>query len=101
VPLYALSNWGKDTFAIAQTHERLGFLKHFDGMVISGHEGVIKPDPAIYELLCERYAIEPTDAVFIDDNESNIEAADRLGFHTVLFTNPDDLSTRLRTWGLF
>ena len=84
--LLALSNWGRDTFALAAP--QLPFLELFDALVISGREGVVKPDPAIFELLCARHGVNPVDAVFVDDSAANIAIADSLGFHTVLFDTP-------------
>ncbi len=83
----ALSNFGRDTFQSVE--DRFApVLGQFDGMVISGFEGVIKPDPAIYHLLCDRYEIEPADAFFIDDSQANIAAANELGFETFHFPVP-------------
>ncbi|MFQ5973200.1 MAG: HAD family hydrolase, partial [Alphaproteobacteria bacterium] len=56
-PLYALSNWSRETFPLAR--ERFEFLDWFRGIVISGEEGVKKPDPRIYQLLLHRYRIDP------------------------------------------
>lgn len=96
--LLALSNWGRDTFAEAEA--RLGFLRHFDAMVISGREGVVKPEPAIFELLCERHGVDPADAVFIDDSAANVDAAAALGFRTVRFIDPEQCRRELRSLGL-
>jgi len=93
VPLYALSNWGRDTFAMIEPN--YSFFELFDGMVISGREGVIKPDPAIFDLLCSRHSFEPEDAVFIDDSGANIAAAMSLGFDAILFEQPDRLREQL------
>lgn len=91
---YALSNWNADTFASIE--DRYPFLEWFDGLVISGREGVIKPDSAIYRLLCERHDIEPADATFIDDSAGNVAAAIALGFDGIVFTDPDQLAAELR-----
>ena len=96
--LLALSNWGKDTFA--RSESRLPFLAHFHGLVISGREGVVKPDPAIFRLLCERHRVDPRRAVFVDDSETNTRVAADLGFHTVLFESAEQLRDRLRGLGL-
>ena len=48
--------------------------------MVSAHEHIIKPMPAIYRLLCRRYGFSPEDALFIDDNEANCEAARKEGF---------------------
>lgn len=98
VRLFALSNWGRDTFAAAEP--LLPFLRHFDGLVISGREGVVKPDAAIFELLCARHAVEPSSAVFIDDSSANISAAGALGFHTVHFSDPVQCRRELVALGL-
>ncbi len=96
--LLALSNWGRETFAAAEPH--LPFLRHFDGLVISGREGVVKPDPVIFDLLCERHEVVPANAVFIDDSAANIASAQTLGFRTVLFTSPVQCRRELIALGL-
>ena len=93
VPLYALSNWSRETFPFAQ--RRFDFLKLFRGTVISGQEGVIKPDPKIFRILLERHRIEPNDAVYIDDNPRNAEAARAFGIHGIHFTDPAKLRREL------
>jgi 2-haloacid dehalogenase len=95
---YALSNWNAETFASIE--DRYPFLAWFDGLVISGREGVIKPDPAIYRLLCDRHDVAPHDAIFIDDSVTNVTAALELGFDGIVFTDPDRLGTALRERGL-
>lgn len=98
VMLLALSNFGRDTFALAET--RLPFLSHFDGLVISGREGMVKPDPAIFELLCARYGVDPAATVFVDDSAANVATADRLGFHTIRFRSPEQCRRALVDLGL-
>jgi 2-haloacid dehalogenase len=93
VECYALSNWGAETFEASRG--RLTFLDRFAGIVISGFEGVSKPDPAIFELLCERHGFEPDEAVFIDDNMANVAAASALGFDAIVFTSPSGLRSDL------
>ncbi len=93
VPLYALSNWSRETFPLAE--RRFEFLRRFRGVVISGHEGVIKPDPRIFRILLERHRIAPEGAVYIDDNPRNAEAARALGIHGIHFTHPDKLRREL------
>ncbi len=93
VPLYALTNWGQDTFAMIESS--YSFFELFDGMVVSGREGVIKPDPVIFDRLCTRYDLEPEDAVFIDDSGANIATAMSLGFDAILFERPDRLREQL------
>jgi 2-haloacid dehalogenase len=98
VPRYALSNWSAETFP--PQRKRFPFLGWFDGIVISGEEGVIKPDPRIFRILLERYRIEPGEAVFIDDNPANAAAAEPLGIRGIHFRSPEVLRRELEALGL-
>lgn len=97
VTCYALSNWSAETFA--KTRPRFKFFDLFDGLVISGEEKVIKPDSEIYQIICKRYGFKPADAVFIDDSSANIEAAKKLGFHTIHFQDPARTQKELNSLG--
>jgi len=96
---FALSNWGRDTFVHGRA--RMPFLDDFDGLVISGFEGVGTPDPRIWEVLCERHDVEPTRAVFVDDSPANVAVAADLGFRAIRFDTAADLERRLVELGLF
>jgi len=98
VPLYAVTNWSAETFPSAQN--RFDFLAEFDGIVVSGEEGVIKPDPRIFRILLDRYDIPAHAAVFIDDNPANAEAATNLGIHGIHFRSPQQLRRELVELGL-
>jgi 2-haloacid dehalogenase len=98
VPVYALTNWSSETFP--PQRQRFAFLALFDGIVVSGDEGVIKPDPRIFRILLERYGIAPGDAVFIDDVPANAAAAATLGIHGIHFRSPALLRAELATLGL-
>ena len=98
VPLYAVTNWSAETFPAAQ--KRFDFLAEFDGIVVSGEEGVIKPDPRIFRILLDRYDIPADAAVFIDDNPANADAATNLGIHGIHFRSPADLRRELVALGL-
>ena len=93
VPLYALTNWSAETFAI--TRGRFEFLEWFDGLLVSGEERVTKPDPAIFQLLLDRSGLDPTATVFVDDSEANVAAARRLGFDAIRFTGHEELRREL------
>ncbi|WP_420403460.1 HAD family hydrolase [Nisaea sp.] len=80
IRVYGLTNFGAETFR--ETRERFGFLQEFDGVVVSGEERMIKPDPRIFELCIARFALDPERTLFIDDSAPNIKAADALGFRT-------------------
>jgi 2-haloacid dehalogenase len=97
-PLYALSNWSTETFP--PQRRRFAFLAWFDGIIISGEEGVIKPDPRIFELLLSRYALVPEQTVFIDDNPNNAAAAHALGIHGIHFRSAERLRRELAALGL-
>jgi len=98
VPLYAVTNWSAETFPSAQN--RFDFLAEFDGIVVSGEEGVIKPDPRIFRILLDRYDIPAHAAAFIDDNPANAEAATNLGIHGIHFRSPQQLRRELVELGL-
>ena len=60
--------------------ERFDFLGWFEGIVVSGEEGIAKPDPAIYQILLDRYGVEAgRPPLFVDDRAENVEAAEALG----------------------
>lgn len=96
--VFALSNWSAQTFPLAQA--RFDFLKEFDGIVISGEEKLVKPDPVIFTRLLEKYNLKASNCVFIDDNAANISKAADLGFETILFTGADSLRQTLISRGI-
>jgi 2-haloacid dehalogenase len=98
VRLLALTNWSQETFPIAR--QRYPFLQWFEGIVVSGEERLIKPDPRIYQCLLERYAVDPARALYIDDSARNVAAAEALGMHGWWFSEPAGLRTRLADLGL-
>jgi 2-haloacid dehalogenase len=97
-PLYFLSNYSAETYPLALA--RYDFLSWFEGGIVSGEHGVVKPDPAIYELLLDRHRIDPHRAVFIDDVAVNAEAARQFGIHAIHFRSPDALRAELVELGL-
>lgn len=98
VRLYALTNWSQETFPLAR--ERFDFLGWFEGIVVSGEEKLIKPDPEIYHRLIRRYAIEPARTLYIDDSLRNVAAAEALGMHGRHFQGADGLRGRMQALGL-
>ena len=79
----------------AGRYNRSTFPELFDGVVISGDEGMHKPQPAIYELGCERVGLEPSDCVFVDDLRENCEGAEAVGMTAVLHRGSDRTLPRL------
>ncbi len=96
--LLALTNWSSETFPVAL--DTFGFLELFEGIVVSGEEGVGKPDPALFQILLERYALVPHETVFIDDSAANVSAAAELGLVALRFSDPDQLRADLSRLGL-
>lgn len=96
--LLALTNWSAETFPRAR--ERFGLLSRFEGIVVSGDERLAKPDPAIFELLCRRFSVIPTECLFIDDSPANVAAASELGMTALHFTEAAQLRCDLVELGL-
>jgi len=90
----ALTNWSAETFPVAL--ERFDFLHWFEGIVVSGTEKMRKPSNEIYELTLNRFNIEASQSLFIDDNARNVEAAKKMGINTIHFINPAQLKSELK-----
>lgn len=91
---YALTNWSAELFPIAL--ERYDFLHWFDGRVVSGEEKMRKPDPQFYQVLLQRYHLQPDHVLFIDDNLRNVKAAEAIGIPCIHFQSAEQLHTELR-----
>src|SRR5512138_134268 len=96
--LFALTNWSRETFPVSL--ERYEFLHWFEGILVSGEEGLIKPDPAIFRRLISRFDVDISRAIFIDDSPRNVDGAQRVGLQAIHFENADKLRSDLRTLGL-
>ena len=94
----ALTNWSAETFPIAL--ERFEFLHWFEGIIVSGEEKTRKPFNDIYNLTLERFNIKAENAIFIDDNLRNIEAANNLGLNGIQFESPEQLIINLKTFNI-
>jgi len=82
--VYILSNWSKPTYEACLDNE-LDFLPLVDGAVFSFQEHLIKPDKRIFETICSRYNIHPSEAVFLDDNDRNVISSREFGLNTIHF----------------
>ena len=80
--LFGLTNWSSETFPFAYNNYK--FLEIFEGIVVSGEEKMKKPEKRIFHLLLERYHLNPEECMFIDDNQNNIDMANKLGIHGIL-----------------
>lgn len=93
VRVLGLTNWSAETYHHAVPAAPV--IGRLEGVVVSGREGVAKPDPRVFHLLAERYDLDPARTVFTDDSPRNVAAAAALGFQAVLFTSADDLRREL------
>lgn len=98
VPVFALSNFGIGTFAVAERH--YGFLDEFDRRFISGEMGVVKPYPEIYARLEAETGIAPDRLLFVDDREENIAAARARGWQGHVFRGTEGWAAALAEAGL-
>jgi 2-haloacid dehalogenase len=98
VPLYAITNFGADTWAAFRP--TFALADHFQDIVVSGVEQLAKPDPAIYTLAAQRFGRRPDTMLFIDDSLPNIVSARECGWHTHHFQSAAHLAQDLRSRGL-
>jgi len=98
LPCYALSNMEPDTFWVRR--RRFPFMRWFDGCVISGIEGVAKPDRRIFEVLIDRHGLEPASTVFVDDSAANVAMAGSLGLRALRFRSAQELRQDLTALGV-
>lgn len=83
------NNWAPSSTERDTAPNALGHMGNFDVVVESAVEGLRKPDPRIYELVCARLEVAPPDAVFLDDLGVNLKPARALGMTTIKVTDPD------------
>ena len=97
--IYLLSNFPEECFSwVDETYK---FLSDVDGRVISAHVKLSKPDPKIYELILEKYGLEPSETVFTDDLAINVQAAKDAGIFAIQFTDLASFKKQfedLQTW---
>lgn len=96
--LLALTNWSNETFPVAL--ERYEFLQWFEGIVVSGDEKTRKPFADIYEILLQRYTVDPAEAVFIDDSLKNVHGAEVVGIAGIHFQGAGALRSALQARGV-
>jgi len=93
IPNYALTNFSSEKWKVA-----IGlwpFLDRFNGVVVSGEEGIVKPNLAIYRLLLDRFDLAHERTFYLDDRPENVRAAGELGMQADLFTGAPSLRRRL------
>jgi len=94
----ALTNWSGETFPKAIA--KFEWLQWFEGILVSGKEGMRKPFPEIYELMLSRYNINPSEAVFIDDSIKNVEGSELVGIKGIHFTGAENLIRSFQDLGI-
>ncbi len=92
--VFALTNWSGETFPKAL--KKFDFLGLFEGIVVSGDEKTRKPFEKIYRIALDRFKIEPTESIFIDDNLRNVKAAENLKIKGIHYKNPDEFEIELK-----
>lgn len=95
--LYGLTNWSYKVYAVL---EKYPIFRMLTGCVISSEEHIIKPDPRIYKCILNRYHLEATESIFVDDKQTNVEAAISCGMHAFLFTGAEQLRHDLKQIGV-
>lgn len=98
VAQFGLTNMSSETWPAVQAMSPV--FRLFKDVIVSAEEKVIKPERRIYEIVLERTGLAPREMLFVDDNAANIAAADAMGFHTHLFTDPAALRPMIQAHGL-
>jgi 2-haloacid dehalogenase len=93
VPLYGLSNWSSEKFALVEP--RYEFFSVFIDKAISGREKTAKPDPQLCRILLQRNRLDPAECVYIDDSEDNIRMGSQLGLNCILYRSSSLLREEL------
>jgi len=96
--LYSITNFCDEKFELARGLHP--FLDSFDGIIVSGREGLAKPDPRIFELFLTRFGLRADETLFIDDSARNIAAARDAGMEAIHFVDGVDLTAELSARGL-
>ena len=99
VALFGITNFSADFWKpfVAREH---AFFGRFRDIVVSGEVKLLKPDPAIYYLALGRFGLKPSEALFVDDRQINVDAAEAIGMPGHLFTDAAALRQRLVAEGL-
>jgi epoxide hydrolase-like predicted phosphatase len=96
-PLYCLTNFSTEKFPLMR--RRFDVFDLFDGIVVSAEIGMVKPDPAVYRYLVERFGLEAPSCLFVDDVEANVAAASSIGMQAVRYLSSRQLRHDLQMRG--
>ena len=97
-PLYCLTNFSTEKFPLMR--RRFDVFDLFDGIVVSAEIGIVKPDPAVYRYLVERFGLEAPSCLFVDDVEANVGAASSIGMQAVHYLSGRQLRRDLQMRGV-
>lgn len=97
VPLFAITNFGHEFWEMFRPTQPV--FDRFQGIIVSGTERLVKPDPAIYALAIQRFGIDPAGAYFIDDIAANVAGAESLGIAGHHFVDASELARDLAARG--
>jgi HAD superfamily hydrolase (TIGR01509 family) len=84
--LYVLSNMSREFIDFLRQKE---VYANFDGDVVSCEVGVVKPMPEIYDILLEKFSLDASQTLFIDDRRENVDAAAEKGIEVFHFDRND------------
>lgn len=99
VPLFSITNFSGEFFRPFRA-DNAALFDRFRDILVSGDERLVKPDPAIFALALERFALAPGEGLFVDDRADNVAAAEAAGFVGHVFRGADALRTDLEAYGL-
>jgi len=95
--VFGLTNWSNDVYSVI---EKFSICRMLEGVIISSEERLIKPDPAIYRCLCERFGLKPEECLFTDDKAINVEGARSIGMQAVQFVDAIQFEKALPEYGI-
>jgi 2-haloacid dehalogenase len=98
VRVLGLTNWSAETFPVSR--EVAPVVGRLEDVLVSGREGIAKPDPRIFALAAERFGLDPARTLFTDDSPRNVAAGERAGFRSVLFRSHRELRAHLGELGI-
>ena len=96
--VYGITNFTPEGYR--QCYDCISFVEKFDGCVFSFQEGVVKPEPEIYQLLLKRYNLNAQECVFIDDTEANVRGAEAVGLAGIVFKSYEETVEKLKNFGV-
>lgn len=94
--VFLLSNIGLESHAYLR--QKFPFFDLADGMVLSYQERCIKPDPKIFQILLDRYQLEPEECLFLDDKQNNVDTAKSCGMQAIVFTSAAQAQKEAALW---